>query len=148
LDNSCGNGQFLFLVLERKIKNGASHLEALSTIFGCELDPKNAEECRKRLLKGSTSKKLRAIVDHNIICADALDSNHPGWATVGFYWDENNKPTNIINMFPVENGEVNTVLPSDKILLDEFGRNTSELSKYQDIFFKEYEESMRNFNTR
>jgi SAM-dependent methyltransferase len=102
LDNACGNGQFLFAVLERKMKNGSTHEEALKTIYGCELDFNNAEECRKRLLKGSVSPKLRAIVDHNIICADALDQNHVGWAEVGFYWDANNKP---ILPNDIENGE-------------------------------------------
>ena len=87
LDNSCGNGQFLFAVLERKIQNGIAHKDALQSIYGVELDSKNAEECRLRLLGGSKSKELRAIVDHNIICADALNKEHPGWETVGFYWD-------------------------------------------------------------
>jgi hypothetical protein len=55
---------------------GISHKDALKSIYGVELDEKNAEECRQRLLRGSRSKELRAIVDHNIICADALDPNH------------------------------------------------------------------------
>jgi hypothetical protein len=87
LDNSCGNGQFLIEILERKIANGISHKDALKSIYGVELDQNNTEECRLRLLCGSTSKELRAIVDHNIICADALDPNHKGWSEVGFYWD-------------------------------------------------------------
>ena len=101
LDNSCGNGQFLFQVMFRKMKHMIlgcgrptykAHKQALSTIYGVELDPKNAEECRLRLLKGSTSQELRDIVDHNIICADGLDQHHEGWGEVGFYWDENLKP--------------------------------------------------------
>ena len=97
LDNSCGNGQFLDAVLKRKLwwamKEGGrpafkAHKQALSTIYGVELDPKNAEECRLRLLHGSQSKELRAIVDHNIITADALDPKHEGWKDVGFYWEK------------------------------------------------------------
>lgn len=88
LDNSCGNGQFLSVILERKMSNGISHKQALSTIYGVELDFDNAEQCRQRLLKGSNSKELRKIVDHNIICADALDPKHSGWADVGFYWEK------------------------------------------------------------
>ena len=120
LDNSCGNAQFLDAVLERKLSNGISHKQALSTIYGCELDPKNAEECRKRLLRGSTSKELKAIVDHNIITADALDPNHPGWQEVGFYWDDTLKakttssgslepegnPYYVSQVMEIENGEV------------------------------------------
>lgn len=92
LDNSCGNGQFLAAILERKMANGISHSDALKTIYGVELDFDNAEECRRRLLKGNKTKKLRAIVDHNIICADALDVSHHGWSEVGFYWDGARKP--------------------------------------------------------
>ena len=101
LDNSCGNGQFLFWVMYRKMKHmmivshmstGDAHKRALSAIYGVELDPKNAEECRLRILKGSVSHELRDIVDHNIICADGLDQHHDGWSKVGFYWDENLKP--------------------------------------------------------
>jgi len=88
LDNSCGNGQFLAAVLERKMANGITHKEALQTLYGVELDPQNAEECRQRLFRGKKSKELRAIVDHNIITADALDPNHRGWRPVGFYWEQ------------------------------------------------------------
>ena len=89
LDNSCGNGQFLVAVMKRKIREGVvSHETALRTIYGVEIDAKNAEDCRVRLLNGSTSKKLRAIVNHNIICADALDPNHPGWKDVGYMWEK------------------------------------------------------------
>ena len=97
LDNSCGNGQFLAIVLERKMANGASHKEALSTIYGVELDSANAEACRLRLLNGSTSKELREIVDHNIICADALNPKHKGWKKVGFYWEP--KKVNVASKF-------------------------------------------------
>ena len=88
LDNSCGNGNFLIEVLHRRLAAGIPHNEALSTIYGVELDAPNAEEGRVRLLLGSTDQTLRSIVDHNIICADALDEHHAGWDAVGFYWDD------------------------------------------------------------
>lgn len=88
LDNSCGNGAFLFEVMNRKMKSGASHSQALLNIFGVELDEKNAEECRKRLLGNSESIELKELVRLHIICADALDSKHPGWEEVGFYWSK------------------------------------------------------------
>lgn len=100
LDNSCGCGAFLFAVLKRKMwwmmkKEGVrlfdAHRAALKTIYGCELDPKNAEECRTILLNGSQSKELRDIVDNNIITANALDPNHQGWSEVGFYWSNENR---------------------------------------------------------
>jgi hypothetical protein len=88
LDNSCGNGAFLFAVMQRKIQNGPmSHKTALRTIYGVEIDPKNAGECRKRLLDGSKDKEAIRIVKHNIICADALNPKHKGWASVGYMWE-------------------------------------------------------------
>jgi len=81
LDNSCGDGQFLGEILIRKIENGSTLEQALSTIYGVDLMPDNVAECQKRLLCGRED--LRHIVEQNIICADALryhyrfDGSHP-----------------------------------------------------------------------
>ena len=81
LDNSCGDGQFLGEVLIRKMENGSTFEQALSTIYGVDLMPDNVDECRKRLLCGQ--EHLRHIVEQNIVCADALryhyrfDGSHP-----------------------------------------------------------------------
>lgn len=92
LDNSCGNGQFLAEILRRKMKNGISHKEALKTIYGVELNDKNALECRRRLslkinIESEEGKEIWKILENNIICADAMDPNHCGWNKVGFYWN-------------------------------------------------------------
>ena len=89
LDNSCGNGQFLYNILIRRLKNNISHMDALLTIYGVELDSKNAQDCRERLLMGSTDPDLMDIVNNNIICADTLDPHHQGWQTVGYMWKNN-----------------------------------------------------------
>jgi hypothetical protein len=70
LDNSCGDGQFLGEVLIRKIENGSTFEQALSTIYGVDLMQDNVDECRKRLLCGRTD--LAHIVERNIVCHDAL----------------------------------------------------------------------------
>jgi len=70
LDNSCGDGQFLGEVLIRKMENGSTFEQALSTIYGVDMMPDNVEECRRRLLCGCED--LRYIVDRNIVCHDAL----------------------------------------------------------------------------
>lgn len=90
LDNSCGNGQFLVNVLKRKMANGFGHVQSLRTIYGCELDKKNALECKQRLLLAvkKPSRTAVEILNNNIICADALDPNHKGWRKVGFYWSK------------------------------------------------------------
>ena len=81
LDNSCGDGQFLSEVLIRKMENGSTFEQALSTVYGIDLMQDNVELCRERLLCGRED--LRHIVEQNIVCADALhyhyrfDGSHP-----------------------------------------------------------------------
>ena len=70
LDPSCGDGQFLGEVLIRKMENGSTFDQALSTIYGVDLMQDNVDECRKRLLCGRTD--LAHIVERNIVCHDAL----------------------------------------------------------------------------
>lgn len=70
LDPTCGDGQFLGEVLIRKIENGSTFEQALSTIYGVDLMQDNVELCRERLLCGRED--LRHIVEHNIVCADGL----------------------------------------------------------------------------
>jgi len=70
LDPSCGDGQFLSEVLIRKMENGSTFEQALSTIYGVELMPDNAKLCRDRLLCGQ--EQYRHIVENNIVEADAL----------------------------------------------------------------------------
>ena len=70
LDPSCGDGQFLGEVLIRKIENGSTFEQALSTVYGVDLMEDNVELCRERLLCGRED--LRHIVEQNIVCADGL----------------------------------------------------------------------------
>jgi type I restriction-modification system DNA methylase subunit len=72
LDNSCGDGQFLGEVLIRKMENGSTFDQALSTIYGVDLKQDNVDECRTRLLCGSQDPKHITIVEQNIYQADAL----------------------------------------------------------------------------
>lgn len=92
LDNSCGNGNFLIEILNRKMANGSSHTEALSTIYGVDIDAINIKECKERLSLGKKNKEVWSILDRNIICADALDRDHKGWKKVGYMWNEDEKP--------------------------------------------------------
>jgi type I restriction-modification system DNA methylase subunit len=70
LDNCCGDGQFLSEILIRKIENGSTFEEALSTIYGVDIMIDNVDLCRERLLCGRED--LRHIVEQNIQCKDAL----------------------------------------------------------------------------
>jgi hypothetical protein len=73
IDPCCGDGQFLSEVLIRKMQNGSTFEEALSTIYGVDLMQDNVDLCRDRLLCGRED--LRPIVEKNIVCADGLGYN-------------------------------------------------------------------------
>lgn len=51
LDPSCGNGNLLIPVLQRKLKAHNNPIQALSTIYGCDIIHQNINETRLRLLK-------------------------------------------------------------------------------------------------
>lgn len=70
LEPSCGDGQFLGEVLIRKMENGSTFEQALSTIYGVDLMIDNVDLCRERLLCGQ--EHLRHIVEQNIQQADGL----------------------------------------------------------------------------
>jgi ribosomal protein L11 methylase PrmA len=85
----CGNGNFLIEVLNRRMKAGVSHLNALKTIYGIDIDEPNVKECKERLSLNSKEKEIWDVLNHNIICADSLDKNHKGWKIVGYMWNGN-----------------------------------------------------------
>ena len=70
LDPSCGDGQFLGEIVIRKIENGSTLKGALETTYGVDLMADNVEATRERLLCGH--EEHRAIVEKNIVCANAL----------------------------------------------------------------------------
>jgi len=85
----CGNGNFLVEVLRRRMEAGISHKDALQTLYGVDIMQDNIDECKQRLSLGSKDKEIWDILNHNIICADALDKNHKGWKDVGYMWQPN-----------------------------------------------------------
>ena len=69
LEPSCGDGNFLSEVLIRKMEQGSTFEQALSTIYGVDLMIDNVDLCRERLLCGRED--LRHIVEQNIYQADS-----------------------------------------------------------------------------
>lgn len=49
---SCGTGNFLVQILQRKLAKGHPLLQALQTIYGVDIMQDNVVESRKRLLQG------------------------------------------------------------------------------------------------
>ena len=76
-DPCCGNGQFLSEVLIKKLENGISLENALSTIYGVEIMLDNVEVCRNRLL--CEQENYRHIVERNIAWGDGLTFNYDIW---------------------------------------------------------------------
>lgn len=85
LDNSAGDGNFLIQILIRKLKHGHTPIQAISTIFGVELMEDNVEEMKNRLfnilpkLSKEDEIKVKEIINHNIVCANALIFDFDNW---------------------------------------------------------------------
>ena len=82
IDPSCGDGQFLSEVLIRKLENGHSLEQALSTIYGVDLMPDNIKLTQDRLLCGH--EEFRPIVEKNIVNHDALTYDYSFGEAVSF----------------------------------------------------------------
>jgi hypothetical protein len=70
MDTNCGQGNWLFKILQLKLESGIKHEDALRQLYGVEFQPDSAEICKTKLLMGQD--QLRHIVEKNIVCADAL----------------------------------------------------------------------------
>ena len=89
LDNSAGNGNFLVRVLDRKLSHKHPPLQAISTVYGVELMDDNVEEMKERLLAvllehypdldESQKQEALKILDHNIVCHNALTWDYENW---------------------------------------------------------------------
>jgi len=88
LDPSCGDGNFLVEILNRRLSFGVSHLDAIKTIYGIDIDQQNIDTTKHRLALGSEDETIWFHLNHNIICADFLDEKHKGWSEVGYMWNK------------------------------------------------------------
>lgn len=76
IEPTCGNGNFLVRILEKRIASGISVLDALNTIIGMDISDINIADSRKRMydiaLKHSKKdkKKMRAILVNNIFLVE------------------------------------------------------------------------------
>jgi len=82
LDPTCGDGQFLGEVIIRKMENGSTLEQALSTTYGVDLMQDNVDLCRERLLCGHD--EYRHIVEKNIVCHDGLTYDYSFGEPVSF----------------------------------------------------------------
>ena len=79
LDPACGDGNFLVEVVDRKIRNGATAIQALQTTYGVDIMQDNVWECRRRLFKVAykydkkPTKEWKVALLTNIRCANTLE---------------------------------------------------------------------------
>jgi type I restriction-modification system DNA methylase subunit len=86
LEPSCGNGNFLVEILDRKLrlcKDEKQGLKALNSIFGIDIMEDNVKESRARLMKmfldafpnanELTTTFALAILNNNIRCGNSLE---------------------------------------------------------------------------
>lgn len=80
LEPSCGDGNFILAIIERKLKSGMSAVDALSTTYGCDLMQDNIDLCHKRTLElvGDTTEH-REIVTKQIVCTDFFNWDYDNW---------------------------------------------------------------------
>ena len=76
LDNSCGDGQFLSEVVIRKMEQGSTFIQAISTTYGVEFMEDNVLECRARLAGPNPTQEVLDIIENNIVHYDALTYNY------------------------------------------------------------------------
>lgn len=66
----CGIGDLLIEVLIKRLENKINYSDAISSMYGVDIDQDAVKICRERLLCGQ--EHLRPVVERNIVCADAL----------------------------------------------------------------------------
>lgn len=69
-------------IIRNKIKHGSTIIQALSTTYGLDIMEDNIQECKDRIYQyikdnniKCSLKKVKDIIDHNLVCHDALN----GW---------------------------------------------------------------------
>lgn len=82
LEPSCGNGNFLVEILDRKLakcKTDEEYLIALDSIYGIDILQDNVEESKQRMLDIFQTtcglfdiEKAKDILDKRIVCGDSL----------------------------------------------------------------------------
>jgi hypothetical protein len=66
IDPACGNGNILIEVLKRKL-NHVDPIQAISTIYGCDIFRDNIKECRLRLFKTIREYKKTKLVHNDYV---------------------------------------------------------------------------------
>lgn len=78
LEPSCGNGNFIVAIIQRKLDHGSTIEQALTTTFGIDIDEQNVTECHERVKQTFVpdgNVDLLAIILNNIKLGDFLKAH-------------------------------------------------------------------------
>jgi hypothetical protein len=82
IDPACGNGNFLVRILAKRLDNGISYQDALTTLYGIDIMQDNIDDCHERLLKvlddnkiKYNSKVAKKILRSNIVLSNSLTNS-------------------------------------------------------------------------
>lgn len=76
LEPSCGNGNFLIKIIEKKLKKYPTNkIEIIKSLYGIDICNENIEETKNRIKKyiNIDNEEINNILDKNIFCADFLE---------------------------------------------------------------------------
>ena len=79
IDPTCGNGNILIGILRRRLANGVSPKDAVSTLYGIELMEDNVILARKRIAEEIGTHEYDDIIEHNIVCSDFFKWDLENW---------------------------------------------------------------------
>lgn len=82
LDPTCGNGNILIGMLRRRLANGVSPKDAVSTLYGIELMEDNVKLCRERIANEIGTHDYDDIIEHNIVCSDFFKWDLENWCSL------------------------------------------------------------------
>ena len=146
IDSSCGNGNILVGVLNRKLDKGHDPHKALKTIFGLDIMQDNIRECRLRLLKVISLFDDITKEDIKIVTINVRWLNSKKWPNGSLDYDmsfRNNSNNKSIDEWyeKIQNGELELVdLPvedNDVGPTVENGKVSNRGTESVDIFNKE-----------
>ena len=86
LDPTAGSGNILVRMLEKRLASGVSKKDAISTLYGVELEQANVNVIKERLRTvlgdGVECHDYDDIIDHNIVCHDFFTWSFEDWKPI------------------------------------------------------------------
>lgn len=86
LEPCAGSGNFILMIIYKRILAGIDWQTTLETLYAIELQEDNVDECKDRVINllnaldiAFSEKTARDIMDHNLVCHDFFTWNFKEW---------------------------------------------------------------------